>query len=100
MGENVMDTRGSPRTAEEEFSGPDDGTPSSWLIGTDRYQEIEIQGEPAVVVQGGWDSTSGQWAVPRAITIVWTRNGVQYHLVSASSVVSQEDLVRMAKSTR
>jgi hypothetical protein len=48
---------------------PEDGSPIQHLIGPQRYEEIEIDGQPAGLVVGGWDSDTQEWAHPDVKTI-------------------------------
>lgn len=77
---------------------PDDGTPLRTLVGTDSYQEIEINGVPAVFVKGGWDTDTREWLHPDVITILWRIGDVRYSLYTNDDSIPQADLVRMAES--
>jgi hypothetical protein len=76
---------------------PDDGTPGGWLVAPESSEEIQINGEPAVLIRGGWDADTHQWAWPEVTTIGWTRDGVEYRL-EAGADVSTVDLIGMAES--
>jgi len=78
----------------------DDGTPVSTLIGPDSFREIVIGGQPAVIVKGGWDHDSREWAWPDVTTLVWTVDEVKYSLSTASGEISEAELVTMAESAR
>jgi hypothetical protein len=77
-----------------------DGTPMRRLVGPDSFREIEIGGAPAVIVKGGWDRDSGEWAWLDVTTLIWTRDDVQYSLTTVGDEISETDLVTMAESTR
>ena len=73
---------------------------SSWLVGLDSYREIEIGGEPAALVTGGWDADSREWAWLERTMLIWTVNGVQYTLGASADNFSEADLIAIAESTR
>lgn len=79
----------------------DDGSPSGRrLVGADSFREIEINGQPAVIVRGVWDHYSREWAWPEVITLIWTVEDVEYTLSTSDSEGSEARLVAIAESTR
>ncbi len=78
----------------------DDGSPGGWLVGPDSFREIEINGQPAVIVKGGWDHDGREWAWPEVITLIWTVDDVEYTLSTSDSEGSEARLMVMAESTR
>jgi len=84
----------SARSALQE-----DGSPSFWLVGQDSFREIEISGQPAVIVRGGWDRDSREWAWPEVMTLMWAMNGVEYTLSTSDAEGSEAKLVTIAEST-
>jgi hypothetical protein len=78
----------------------DDGSPGSWLVGADSFQKIEIGGWSAVIVKGGWDYYSREWAWPEVTTLIWTVDDVEYTLSTSDSEGSEARLMAMAESTR
>jgi len=79
----------------------DDGSPSGRrLVGADSFREIEINGQPAVIVRGVWDHYSREWAWPEVITLIWTVEDVEYTLSTSDSEGSEARLVTIAESTR
>jgi len=79
----------------------DDSSPSSWLVGQDSFQEIEISGQPAVIVRGGWDHNSREWAWSEMMALIWTVNGVEYTLSTGGDFEGSEaQLVAIAESTQ
>lgn len=78
----------------------DDGSPADWLVGLDSFREIEIGGQPAVIIKGGWDHDSQKWAWPGVTTLIWTVDDIQYLLQTSSDKISEADLVTMASSIR
>ncbi len=77
-----------------------DPSSSSWLVGLDSYREIEIGGEPAVIVTGGWDAGSRDWAWSEHTTLIWTVDSVQYRLSASADNFSEADLIAIAESVR
>jgi hypothetical protein len=67
-----------------------------WLVETDDVQEVEVNGQPAALVGGGWDADSGQWDAGAARMLNWMKGNEMYQLHSPGAPV--EDLIRMAES--
>jgi hypothetical protein len=67
-----------------------------WLVETDDVQEVEVNGQPAALVVGGWDAGTGQWDHGAARMLNWMRGDEMYQLHSFGAPV--EDLIRMAES--
>jgi hypothetical protein len=78
----------------------DDGSPGGRLVGLDSLPEIEIGGQPAVFIRGGWDPDTHEWAWPKVTPLIWTMGDVQYTLLASGDELSEANLVTMAKSTR
>jgi hypothetical protein len=71
------------------------------LVGQESSEPILINGQEAVIIYGGWDETSQAWShQERITTLIWEESGIQYNLLSFSTVVPQTDLVVMAESVR
>jgi hypothetical protein len=68
----TVGTSGKPGGGGFSFTARQDSGSSSWLVGLDSYREIEIGGEPAVIVTGGWDAGSREWAWLEHTTLIWT----------------------------
>jgi hypothetical protein len=82
------------------FAARQDPGASSWLVGLDSYREIEIGGEPAIIVTGGWDADSREWAWLEHTTLIWTVDGVQYTLGASADDFSEAALIAIAESVR
>ncbi|HEX2993553.1 MAG TPA: hypothetical protein VHP14_01945 [Anaerolineales bacterium] len=78
------------------------------------YKEVQIHGQPAVLVRGDWEWPWGtehaaeqavdgklelKWDKKRALQLYWTEGDVLYYLHTYSDV-SAEDLIRMAESAQ
>ena len=48
--------------------------------GVDSSQEIQINGQPALLIRGNWDSQH-QWDPQRGIAIYWIKDGHDYRLI-------------------
>ena len=68
----------------------------NWLVETDDVQEVEVNGQPAALVSGGWDYDTGQWDKSAARMLSWMNGDEMYQLRSPGAAV--EDLIRMAES--
>ena len=67
-----------------------------WLVETDDVREVEVNGQPAALVVGGWDADSGQWDAGAARMLNWMKGNEMYQLHSPGAPV--DDLIRMAES--
>jgi len=82
-------------------NGLDHKADAKTVVGPNSSQEILINGQPAVMVRGAWDDTSQTWHYQSEMTtIIWNVTGVQYQLLSYSTLVSLPDLQAMATSIR
>jgi hypothetical protein len=77
----------------------DDGS-ASRLIGPDSFREVEVGGQPAVLVKGAWDHDSQEWMWLEVRTLIWKMDGVEYSLSVSGHDLSEASLVAMAESTR
>jgi hypothetical protein len=68
----------------------------NWLVETDNVQEVEVNGQPAALVEGGWDADTNQWSGEAARMLNWMKGSEMYQLHSPGA--SAEDLIRMAES--
>ena len=73
-------------------------------VGTGSVSEIEINGEPAALIHGSWEVFNKNWNGNGATRITWAKNGVRYLLsavfIEPATVVSDEDMIRIAESIR
>lgn len=92
------------------------GPPTVWIpVGPGSYKEVQIHGQPAVLVRGDWDiprmqaveppeSQSNQqvdvkWNKKQALQLHWVDGETIYSLYSGTDV-SVEDLIKMAESAQ
>src|SRR5215213_5807191 len=90
------------------------GDPSIWSpVAPDSYQEVQVNGKPAILIHGDWDwpwetwkASKGpaekrelQWVKGAAIQLYWVNEGMMYHL-STNAFIPDEDLLKMAESTQ
>jgi hypothetical protein len=69
------------------------------LIGSESSEPILINGQEGVIIYGGWDEVSRIWRFQdRVTTLIWEINGIQYNLLSYSTVVDLTELIAMAQS--
>ena len=68
----------------------------NWLVDIDDVQEVEVNGEPAALIAGGWDADTGQWNRESGRMLNWMKGAEMYQLHSMGAPV--EDLIRMAES--
>jgi hypothetical protein len=67
-----------------------------WLVETDDVQEVQVNGQLAALVEGGWDVDAGQWSKEAARMLNWMKGNEMYQLHSPGA--SAADLIRMAES--
>jgi len=111
MGEQVRvnDLGGGP-FVQIEWTNPGHGNISlsakedigsvSRLVGPDSLREVEVSGQPAVLLKGGWDHDSREWMWLEVTTLVWKMDGVEYSLSTSGHDLSEADLITIAESTR
>jgi hypothetical protein len=78
------------------------------------YEEVQVHGQPAVLVRGDWNWEDVPWAhgqkssveeykykwdKKRALQLYWVDGEVMYHLYTRANV-SPEDLIKMAESAQ
>lgn len=83
-------------------------------VAPDSYQEVQIHGQPAVLVRGDWEWPWGTehaaeqavdgkleltWDKKRALQLYWVEGEVLYYLTTLADVPA-EDLIKMAESTQ
>ena len=105
----VNDLGGGPYV-QIEWTNPDHGNISlsareddgsaSRLVGPDSFREVEVGGQPAVLLKGAWDHVSQEWMWPEVTTLIWKMDGVEYNLSASDHDLSETDLITMAESTR
>ena len=72
---------------------------SKTLIGTNSEEKIMINGKPAVMIRGGWDTVHQTWHHQDQITtIIWEAEGIQYRLLAYSTILPTSELIVMAQS--
>jgi hypothetical protein len=82
---------------------------SSALPGS--FQEVKLNGQPAVLIQGDWIpvnpeipvnpfSLDVKWDSHAALSLYWTKNDVEYLLYTTSSAITSKDLIKMAESAQ
>jgi hypothetical protein len=67
-----------------------------WLVETDNVQEVEVNGQSAALVEGGWNVDTNQWNREAARMLNWMKGNEMYQLHTSGA--SAEDLIRMAES--
>jgi len=93
------------------------GSASTLMYGTSvppgSYEEVQVHGQPAVLVRGDWNWEEAPWAngetyvgeyeykwdKNRALQLYWVDGGVFYRLYTRAKV-SPEDLIKMAESAQ
>ena len=77
----------------------DDGS-ASRLVGPNSFREVEVGGQPAVLLKGAWDHDSQEWMWLEGTTLIWKMDGVEYSLSASGRDLSEADLITIAESTR
>jgi len=90
------------------------GEPTIWgPVGQGSYKEVQVNGQPAVLVRGDWDylqrgfapigevpqEIESRWDSKAGLQLHWEAGEVMYHLFAWQDV-SPEDLIKMAESAR
>jgi hypothetical protein len=71
---------------------------SKWIVGPGSIEEVLVNGEPAALVRGGWDSDAKQWHNPEILTLYVQHNDQTYSFSAIEKDISVDDLVRIAES--
>lgn len=88
---------------------------STWTVAPGSFEEVEVQGQPAVLVHGDWNwqhhrvvVVDGEptvqdleWDEQNGLSLYWTDDDdVAYLLWTYNPAVSADDLIKMAESAR
>lgn len=69
------------------------------LVGPESSETIQVNGQQALLVRGGWDGQSRTWSEQAGvITLFWTVHDARYRLLAYSKLVSPAELVAIAES--
>jgi hypothetical protein len=69
------------------------------LVGPDSSEAILINGQQAVLIQGGWDEESQMWSHRQRLkTLIWEVDRVQYKLLYFGTTIPISELIAMAES--
>ena len=71
------------------------GQRTNWLAETNDVQDVQVNGQPGALVEGGWDVDPGQWSREAARMLNWMKGNEMYQLYSPGASV--EDLIRIAE---
>jgi hypothetical protein len=83
---------------------------TTFPVGLGSYEEVEVNGQPAVLVHGSWEDPwnmeplpEGKWELKwdktRGLQLYWVEGEVLYYLNTLAEV-SAEDLIKMAESAQ
>jgi len=87
---------------------------ATWPVAAGSFEEVEVQGHPAVLVRGDWNGRLYQvvvvegeptaqefeWDEQNGLSLYWTDGDVAYLLWTYNPAVSAEDLIKMAESAQ
>jgi hypothetical protein len=90
----------NPGHGNISLSAREDNGSASRLVGPDSFREVEVSGQPALLLKGGWDHDSREWMWLEVTTLVWKVDGVEYSLSASGHDLSEADLITMAESSR
>jgi hypothetical protein len=90
----------NPGHGNISLSAREDNGSASRLVGPDSFREVEVGGQPAVLLTGAWDHDSQEWMWLEVTTLIWKMDGVEYSLSASDHDLSVIDLITLAESTR
>ena len=90
----------NPGHGNISLSAREDNGSASRLVGPDSFREIDVGGQPAVLLKGAWDHDSQEWMWLEVTTLIWKTDGVEYSLSASDHSLSEADLIATAESTR
>ena len=71
--------------------------PVKWEVDLDHVQEVQINGQAAGLIGGGWDADTGKWdTVQHNLTLTWLRGDTMYLLRSPG--ITAEEIIQVAES--
>lgn len=71
---------------------------SNWLVGPESIEEVQVDGEPAALVRGGWNADTKQWENRGQLQLHVAHNGQTYILSTMETDISVNELMRTAES--
>lgn len=83
----------------------------AYLVGSDSTETIEINGQDALFIRGGWLENTKSWDPDISRDVRWVHDGLTYHLSTGGQYgcpdeaefrcpLSDEDLIRIAESIK
>jgi hypothetical protein len=70
-----------------------------WIVGEGALEEITLNGRPAVIQRGGWNSDTQQYDFSMAVTIIqWKYDENTIYSLTDSRRLSLDELIRIAES--
>ena len=78
--------------------GSEDGKTWGRTIGPDSTEEVQVNGQPAALVRGIWDYNTKQWDSPEHLSLFWQLHDVTYELQTIETILSVDQLIRIAES--
>lgn len=71
----------------------------NWVVSPDSLEEVQINGHPAALISGGWDTNTQAWDdAEGAKELRWTQNGIAYSLTMFGDILTEEALIAIAES--
>jgi hypothetical protein len=68
--------------------------------GSDSMKQVQVNGQPAALVYGSWNTLTKQWMPSKYPVLHWQQDGFVYILVGGKVAASVDNLIRIAESLR
>ena len=73
----------------------------NWVVGLNHTKEVQINGQTAALISGGWNADTQKWEDDDANAIKvlrWEQNNIEYSLTMYGNTLSEEEFITIAES--
>jgi len=71
----------------------------NWVVAPDSLEEVQIDGQPAALITGGWNAETREWDdAEGAKELRWTQHGIAYSLTMFGNMLTDEAFLTIAES--
>jgi hypothetical protein len=71
----------------------------NWVVGENSTQEVQINGQSAALITGGWNADTQAWDEAEGAQVLrWHKNGIEYSLTMFGNILTQEEFIAIAES--
>lgn len=71
----------------------------NWVVANGSLEEVQINGQPAALITGGWNADTQEWDVAEgAKELRWTQSGIAYSLTMFGGMLTDDAFMAIAES--